>query len=129
MPRIETGAAIDYRHIIASLVRKPGAFAQYQYRQWLFPHPLFRQAFDELVKASPAGGHKVYLHLLQLAKRYGEREVLAALEICKETHQLPESSTVSGYLQAPLLPKIQVHVLQPNLGLYDELHGFGGQAC
>jgi transposase len=29
--------AIDYRHVIWSLVRKPGAFARYQYREALFP--------------------------------------------------------------------------------------------
>lgn len=28
---------IDYRHIIHSLVRKPGAFARYCYREELFP--------------------------------------------------------------------------------------------
>ena len=39
MPRLR-GAAdhrIDYRHIIASLVRKPGAFARYRFREKLFP--------------------------------------------------------------------------------------------
>ena len=37
---------IDYRHIIWSLVRKPGAFAQYRYRDKLFPTLTFRQAYD-----------------------------------------------------------------------------------
>ena len=30
-------AAVDYRHVIWSLVRKPGAFARYRYREALFP--------------------------------------------------------------------------------------------
>lgn len=28
---------IDYRHIIFSLIRKPGAFANYRFREELFP--------------------------------------------------------------------------------------------
>ena len=35
-------ARIDYRHLIASLVRKPGAFAGYLYREELFPRLSFR---------------------------------------------------------------------------------------
>ena len=33
---------INYRHIIDWLVRKPGAFGNYRYREDLFPHLLFR---------------------------------------------------------------------------------------
>lgn len=39
-------ARIDYRHLIASLVRKPGAVALYIYREEPFPRPSFRQAYD-----------------------------------------------------------------------------------
>ena len=37
MPRLRGAARhrIDYRHIIASLVRKPGAFARYRFREVL----------------------------------------------------------------------------------------------
>jgi transposase InsO family protein len=42
---------IDYRHLIASLLRKPGAFAAYHYREELFPAPVFRQAYDALLAA------------------------------------------------------------------------------
>ncbi|MCK7529032.1 MAG: hypothetical protein MZV64_71475 [Ignavibacteriales bacterium] len=31
--------AIDYRHVIGSLVQKPGALARYRYREALFPTP------------------------------------------------------------------------------------------
>src|SRR5262249_40967822 len=39
---------IDYRHVIWSLVRKPGAFARYVYREEMFPSPIFRQAYDAI---------------------------------------------------------------------------------
>ncbi|MCE2459152.1 MAG: hypothetical protein J4G14_15290, partial [Dehalococcoidia bacterium] len=41
-------AQIDYRHIIGSLVRKPGAFARYRFREQMFPTQTFRLAYDAL---------------------------------------------------------------------------------
>ena len=38
--------AVHYRHVIDSLVRKPGAFANYAYRDDLFPTSRFRLAYD-----------------------------------------------------------------------------------
>jgi len=55
MPRLlGTGQlAIDYRHVIWSLVRKPGAFAHYRYRDDLFPSLTFRRAYDALQGHAP----------------------------------------------------------------------------
>ncbi len=51
---------INYRHVIWSLVRKPGAFAAYRYREDLFPTLVFRRAYDALCgTASRAGGSGV----------------------------------------------------------------------
>ena len=41
-------AQIDYRHIIGSLVRKPGAFARYRFREQLLPTHTFRLTHDAL---------------------------------------------------------------------------------
>ena len=41
-------ARIDYRHIIGSLVRKPGAFARYRFREQLYPTHTFRLAYDAM---------------------------------------------------------------------------------
>ena len=50
MERIRGGgeARIDYRHIIGSLVRKPGAFARYRFREQMFPTHTFRLAYDAM---------------------------------------------------------------------------------
>ena len=37
--RGEREANVNYRHVIGSLVRKPGAFARYRFREQLFPTP------------------------------------------------------------------------------------------
>lgn len=56
MPRVAAGRkSINYRHIIAHLVRKPGAFANYQFREELFPSRVFRQAYDLLALAGKEG--------------------------------------------------------------------------
>jgi hypothetical protein len=39
---------VDYRHIIDWLVRKPGAFENYRYREELFPTSGFRMSYDAL---------------------------------------------------------------------------------
>jgi hypothetical protein len=58
---------IDYRHIIDSLVRKPGAFAQYRYQDDLFPSVGFRQAYDTLKQQQPQRADQQYVRLLHLA--------------------------------------------------------------
>jgi len=70
---------IDYRHVIDSLVRKPGAFAQYLYREELFPRPVFRQAYDRLKRAEEGKASARYLRVLHLAVKFGEDRVSDAL--------------------------------------------------
>jgi hypothetical protein len=44
---------IDYRHISGWLVRKPGAFARYVYREDLYPTLTFRRAYEPWRPGSP----------------------------------------------------------------------------
>ena len=75
---------IDYRHVIWSLVRKPGAFARYVYREEMFPSLVFRQAYDAI--QTPHQGTKgdlEYLRILHLAASTMEAPVAAALaQLC-----------------------------------------------
>ena len=70
---------IDYRHVIDWLVRKPGAFANYRYREDLFPTHRFRVAYDLLRGDQPYRADKDYLRLLLLAARENEAAVDEAL--------------------------------------------------
>ena len=54
---------IQYRHIIDWLVRKPGAFENYRYREELFPTHRFRVAYDWLKARSPSRAVKKYLKI------------------------------------------------------------------
>jgi hypothetical protein len=71
--------AINYRHIIDWLVRKPGAFEDYRYREDLFPTSRFRMAYDALRESHGERGHKEYLGILYLAARQSETAVDEAL--------------------------------------------------
>jgi len=82
MPRLvgKQLRAINYRHIIDSLVRKPGAFANYQYREEMFPTSQFRIAYDMLRAAhSETLADKTYVQILELAARESEEAVVDAL--------------------------------------------------
>lgn len=93
MPRLrgEGRQAINYRHVIHSLVRKPGAFAHYRYQQCLFPRLLFRVAYDQLGEQYPATAERQYVKLLELAATTSEERVESALR------QLVERGTVISY--------------------------------
>jgi hypothetical protein len=65
--RGDRGAVIDFRHVIDQLLRKPGAFAEYRYREELFPSPTYRRAYDRLIADHGSRrGELDYLHLLKL---------------------------------------------------------------
>jgi hypothetical protein len=71
---------INYRHVIDWLVRKPGAFADYRYRDDLFPTSRFRMAFDAFnADHTPRVAIRMYLEILQLAARESETGVDEAL--------------------------------------------------
>jgi hypothetical protein len=70
---------INYRHVIDWLVRKPGAFENYRYREDLFPTSRFRMAYDALRESQPERANKEYLQILYLAARQSESAVDEAL--------------------------------------------------
>jgi hypothetical protein len=118
---------IDYRHVIWSLVQKPGAFARYRYRESLFPSLVFRRAHAALQDAYPGTrGDAAYLRLLHLAASTLESEVQAALELLLEQGGLPEPDRVQALVQ-PRSPEVpQLPAPEVNLAVYDELLGRTG---
>jgi len=73
---------IDYRHMIWSLVRKPGGFARYVYREEMFPSLVFRRTYDAI--QTPHHGLKgdlEYLRILHHAASTIEADVEAALTL------------------------------------------------
>jgi hypothetical protein len=97
---------IDYRHVIWSLVRKPGAFANYRYRDDLFPSLTFRRAYDALQEASPRSADRHYVRLLHLAASTSEAEVETALGLLLDQGATPAFDAVRDLVRVPRVSSI-----------------------
>lgn len=68
----DRGAVIDFRHVIKWLVRKPGAFSEYRWREAMFPSLVWRAAYDHLCRHHDTHAADVcYLEILQMAAEEG----------------------------------------------------------
>lgn len=118
---------VDYRHIIDWLVRKPGAFENYQYRDELFPTSRFRMAYDAMVDAMPGRASKEYLRILELAAKESEDRVDKALLLLLERENpVIDRLAVEAILEADSAPEwrdVSVAAVDPRM--FDEL--FGGE--
>jgi hypothetical protein len=113
---------IDYHHVIHALVRKPGAFAAYRYRDDLFPTTTFRQAYDRLVSGGVERADREYVRILHLAATTSEAEVETALQIVLEEHKLPSFLTVRDLVQVPTMRTVPaLSMPELNLASYDQL--------
>ncbi|MCC7380273.1 MAG: IS21 family transposase [Deltaproteobacteria bacterium] len=123
MPRLRGDATvrIDYRHVIWSLVRKPGAFARYRYREELFPSIVFRQAYDALRARRGDRADIEYVRILHLAASTMEAEVEKALASLVEAGSPFDYAAVQA-IASPIHPTIpMVDIPAPDLAGYDAL--------
>lgn len=126
LPRLrgEGRHAINYRHIIDSLVRKPGAFENYRYRDDLFPTTRFRIAYDSLKRrhALPVAA-KQYLNILYLAASLGESSVDETLRMLIENNVEPGDEQVKTIMESKQqMPAVtEIHITDVDLTSYDEL--------
>lgn len=79
LSRGDRGAVIDFRHLIGHLLRKPGAFAGYRWREELFPSLVYRAAYDHLTRVGVDADRR-YLEVLKVAAEEGQAVVENALE-------------------------------------------------
>lgn len=115
---------VNYRHVIDTLLRKPGGFRDYRYRDDLFPCAVFRQAWEALQRRlSPRRADLAYLRLLKLAAVGSESEVAAVLAELLATQMPWDDNTVAARLpSAPAaMPALQPGAV--NLADYDQLLG------
>jgi transposase len=112
-------AAIDYRHLIGSLVRKPGAFARYRYQATLFPTTTFRRASDALTACQGSRADVEYVRLLQLAARTSECEVETVLGRLLDGGTLRDSAQVKAVVQPERIAVPACVLTPPDLTVYD----------
>ena len=114
-------ARIDYRHVIDSLVRKPGAFARYLYREELFPRLVFRQAYDRLVATGPDRADRDYVAVLALTARTDEAQVADILGALLRAGEPPRADAIKLRLQTTPPPIRDLAAFVPELHSYDQL--------
>jgi hypothetical protein len=114
---------INYRHIIWSLVSKPGAFQRYRYREDMFPSQTFRKAYDTLCGHIGSGyeADMEYLRILHRAASVSEEDVETALELLLADGEVPLADTVKELVQPrePDVPEMDVY--EADLSEYDKL--------
>lgn len=113
-------AAIDYRHLIGSLIRKPGAFARYRYREALFPSLVFRQSYDALEGLHGGRADVEYVRILHLAASTGENAVEGVLSALLEVGELRDFAQVQMALRPVRLEPPECRIDPPDLRVYDE---------
>ena len=114
-----TESHIQYRHVIDSLIRKPGAFENYRYRAHFFPSTRFRRAYDQLKQSQK--GVKRYLEILHLAAYEGEERVDRILGYLLDEACPLRIDEVKALLHTELPAVTDVQIEAVNLKLYDGL--------
>lgn len=114
---------VNYRHIIDWLIRKPGAFNNYRYRDDLFPTTHFRIAYDELRIHQPSRADKEYLQILYQAAKESEALVDDILKQLINSDEEISSARVNECLLKKETPGTQtdVKIKSPDLTEFDEL--------
>jgi hypothetical protein len=116
---------INYRHIIDSLLRKPGGFRNYRYRADLFPQEVFRRAWEALNEQfPPRKADLTYLRILKQAALGLESDVAQALALLLENQaqNLWDEKTITELIGAKAAPPT-IPTLAPqevDLSIYDQ---------
>jgi transposase len=126
----DRGAVIDFRHVIKWLVRKPGAFSEYRWREAMFPSLVWRAAYDHLCRHHDSHAADVcYLEILELAAGEG----LGTVENIVEQLLLAPKPVVNAAEVTALLRTYEDEAtafrereaMPVSLHVYDELLGGG----
>lgn len=125
----DRGAVIDFRHLIGPLLRKPGAFLNYQHREQLYPTVAYRAALDRLVQDhGPRLGVIEYLHVLKLAADHTVEAVEGALALSMTKAGKWRASDVRNGV-APIVVRVpELAALSADLTGYDQLLNLKEQA-
>ncbi|MFQ5696495.1 MAG: hypothetical protein ACE5HB_10940, partial [Terriglobia bacterium] len=113
---------VNYRHLIDTLLRKPGGFRSYRYHEDLFPTFIFRRAWEQLGQwHSPRQADLIYLRILRLAARTLECDVALALDLLVESGQPWGEPDVEVLVQPEPVAVPEINRGPVELSQYDQL--------
>jgi hypothetical protein len=113
---------IDYRHLVAALQRKPGAFARWVLRDAAFPREVYRRTWERLTAGVPEReACRTMVGLLVLAAEGHEAQLADELDQLIELDQLPDLHALTLLLAPPKSDVPDVMIELPSLAGYDQL--------
>lgn len=116
------GHRINYRHVIWSLVQKPGAFERYKYREDLFPTLVFRRTYDALCESREQRSADIeYLRILHQAASTMECDVETILGQLLAQGVAPTADRVKAHGTPVQLTIPEIPVPAVDLSGYDSL--------
>jgi hypothetical protein len=114
---------IDWRHMLPSLKRKPGAFARWVLRDAMFPRSEYAQAWEHIsAKLPERSACRLMVDLLDLANRANVvAELAGELATLRAKDELPDIDELRHRFapRQPVMPDVQV--VLPATDVYDEL--------
>ena len=114
---------IDWRHMLPSLKRKPGAFARWVLRDAMFPRSEYAQAWEFInTKLPERAACRLMIELLDLADRANVvAELAGVLAAGQARDELPDIDVLRERFAPRSLTMPEVHVQLPPTSVYDEL--------
>lgn len=114
---------IDWRHMLPSLRRKPGAFARWVLRDAMFPRSEYALAWAHFSqRLSERAACRLMVALLDLADRANVvAELAGVLDALRERDEIPDIDMLREQFapRPTLMPVVQV--ILPSAAVYDEL--------
>lgn len=114
---------IDWRHMLPSLRRKPGAFARWMLRDTMFPRSEYAQTWKRISQQlSEREACRLMVSLLDLADRANVvTELAVTLSTLSERNELPDIETLRAQFapRPTLMPFVEVTL--PKSAVYDVL--------
>jgi hypothetical protein len=114
---------IDWRHMLPSLKRKPGAFARWVLRDAMFPRSEYARAWELINARLPERvACRLMVDLLDLADRARVvAELAGALSASQERGELPDIDELRERFAPRQGSMPTVEVVMPSAAIYDEL--------
>ena len=111
---------VNYRHIIWSLLKKPGAFQRYKYREEMFPSLIFRKSYDRLIcSLSEREADLEYLRILHLAAAVNQFDVETAINLLLDEDHNITYENVRDLVECKERVQPEVKPLDVDLNQYD----------
>lgn len=115
----EEKTVIDITHIISALCEKPGVADDWEFKDSLFTHPIWKKYYDCLVEQNSDTALKEHINSLALITEYGHDNIVAAMEIIMESEEYVGKKKILDLLTNESFNPLEIKPMRRNLLDYD----------